>query len=219
MRIVFGVLAYSGLLFGSAGTLAWPEAWIFLVSLFVGVFAGGLWLKRHDPALFAERTKPLFQKGQPVWDRVILVLFASAWLGWFVVPGLDAVRYGWSHVPFAVQIMGGVLYLFGFAGIMWTMKANTFLAPVVRILSERGHQVVDTGPYAIVRHPMYVSVFLWMPGASLLLGSWWGTLFCAVPIGLLTVRTALEDRMLQRDLAGYADYARRVRYRLVPGVW
>lgn len=219
LRAVFGAVFYAAVLFGSAGTLAWLEGWIFYGWNLVAMTVTGVWLQRTDPVLFAERSKPPFQKGQPWWDRLILIFFVLSWFGWFVLPGLDAVRFGWSRVDLGWKILGGVLHVAAWFGIVWVVKSNTFLIPIVRVQTEREHRVIDTGPYAIVRHPMYAVIFVWLPAGSLLLGSWWATLGCLYPIALLTLRTALEDRLLQRELPGYAEYAARVRFRLVPGVW
>ncbi len=218
VRIALAVVLYPAVLFGCAGTLAWPAGWVFL-ALYTATNVGMLlYLKRHDPALLAERLKPVFQPGQPTWDRVILALTLVTMLVWFVLPPLDH-RFGWSTAPLTIQVAGGVLFLLGAWGLHRTICANTFLAPVVRVQTERDHHVIDTGPYAVVRHPMYAFMGLYMPGGALLMGSWVGTVFCVVPLGLLAVRTALEDRMLQRELSGYPDYAARVRWKLVPGVW
>ena len=218
IRGVLGLVLYAGLLFGGAGTWCWIEGWIFYAWNVIAMASTGIWLKRRDPALYAERIKPPFQPGQPWWDRLLLMAFIPAWVAWFLLPGLD-VRHGWSRVALPWQIGGGVLHVLAWLAIVWTLAANTFLIPVVRVQPERAQRVVDTGPYALVRHPMYLAVFVWMVGGSLLLGSWWTVLLCAWPIALLTLRTALEDRLLQRDLAGYPGYTRRVRYRLIPGLW
>lgn len=219
IRGVLGSLLYPAVLFGTAGTLAWVEGWIFLAVTGGMTIALFRWLAQHDPALLAERQKGLWQPGQPTWDRVILILFSLSWFAWLALPGLDAVRFAWSHVPLAVKLAGGVAYVLGWMGIVWTHRANTYLAPVVRVQTERDHQVIDTGPYAIVRHPMYAAFLLWMPGASLLLGSLYATAASLVPMALLGVRTYLEDECLARDLPGYAEYRTRVRHRLIPGIW
>ncbi|MDJ0521679.1 MAG: isoprenylcysteine carboxylmethyltransferase family protein [Planctomycetota bacterium] len=219
VRGLVAIVVYAAMIFGAAGTLAWIEGWIFFGWNLVVMTVTGIWLKRHDPVLYAERMKPMFQKGQPGWDRLILLLWVPAWLAFFIVPGLDAVRHGWSHVPLGWKIAGGVLHVVGWLGVVWTVKANTFLVPVVRVQEEREHRVIDTGPYALIRHPMYAAVFLWLLGVPLLLGSWWGLVPWGWSVIMLTVRTALEDRHLHTDLPGYREYAARVRYRLVPGVW
>jgi protein-S-isoprenylcysteine O-methyltransferase Ste14 len=133
--------------------------------------------------------------------------------------GLDAKRFHWSGVPLALQITGfGLICLGGY--VVWlTFKENSYAAPVIKIQKERGHLVVSTGPYAHVRHPMYAGALLFIAGMPLLLGSWWGFAAGAVLTLLIAVRAVLEERTLAAELAGYADYAARVRYRLVPRVW
>jgi protein-S-isoprenylcysteine O-methyltransferase Ste14 len=219
--IAWGVEAvvFAVLLFGAAGTVRWPAAWAYLV-LFFGVLAViTRMLARHDPALVAERMKPPVQKGQPLWDKVIMSAFVILFPGWLIVMGLDAVRYRWSVMPVWLLAAGGAVL----ALAMWiwhrTFQENTFLAPVVKIQQERGHTVVSSGPYRIVRHPLYAGVLIFFPATALLLGSWWGVA-AAIPFAVgLVARTALEDRELQRRLDGYPDYARRVPYRLIPRVW
>lgn len=218
LRILLGSLLYPALLFIPAGTLAWSEGWVFL-GVLGGMTVGiALWLKRHDPALLAERMKGIFQPGQPTWDRVLMFGFAVLWLAWLVLAGLD-VRFGWSAVPVWLEVAGGLLMVLGSWWMFAVHRANTWLASVVRIQSERDHQVVDTGPYAVVRHPMYAAFLLWTPGAALLLGSWVALALSPLIVLPLVVRTALEDATLARELAGYDEYRRRVRYRLVPGIW
>jgi protein-S-isoprenylcysteine O-methyltransferase Ste14 len=205
-------------LFGGAGTLRWPAAWAFLVLLFGSGLGITYWLARHDPALLQERMKPILQKDQPRWDRILLPFVVVIWIGWLVLMGLDA-RYGWSAMPAWLQWIGAA----GVALAMWiwflVFRENTFLAPVVKIQKERGHKVISTGPYAIVRHPMYASALLLIAASTLLLGSWYGFAAALAFAMLLIVRTALEDRELERGLAGYTDYAARVQYRLVPLIW
>jgi protein-S-isoprenylcysteine O-methyltransferase Ste14 len=205
-------------LFGAAGTLLWPAAWAFLVL----IFGAGLLITRvlaqHDPALLEERMKPIVQKDQPRWDRILLPILIVLWIGWLALMGFDA-RYGWSAMPVWLQWIGAA----GVALAMWIwfliFRENTFLAPVVKIQKERGHKVIASGPYAIVRHPMYATALLLFAASTLMLGSWYGFAAALALAILLIVRTALEDRELKRGLPGYTDYAARVRYRLVPLVW
>jgi len=207
------------LLFVTAGTLHWPVAWIFLLIFFSAATGTTLMLIRHDPALLEERMKPLVQEGQPLWDRIIMPVFVVVFCVWLALMGLDAVRFGWSSMPLWLEILGQA----GVALAMWicyqAFLVNTFLAPVVKIQSERGHQVVSSGPYAIVRHPLYAGALLLFPSTAFALGSWYGLAMACVLIAGLVARTVLEDRELHRHLDGYAAYARKVRYRLVPFVW
>lgn len=209
----------SGLLFGAAGTIYWPAAWVYLVLFFAAVAWVTARLARHDPALLAERMKSPIQKGQPLWDRIFLLAMMAVWCGWLILMGLDAVRFRWSAMPLGVQCAGGALMLVSFGMIVRVLRENTFLSAVVRIQKERGHRVISTGPYAVVRHPMYASVLVYLPANALLLGSWYGLAASLVLCGGVVFRTAMEDGELQRGLEGYADYAARVRYRLIPLVW
>jgi protein-S-isoprenylcysteine O-methyltransferase Ste14 len=136
-----------------------------------------------------------------------------------VLIGLDAKRFHWSDVPFLVQVLGFLGVVMSFVGLYFVMRANTFLAPVVRLQTDRGQRVISTGPYGFVRHPMYASVLLLFFGGPLMLGSWWGLLGAAALTAVLVVRTILEDHVLQNGLPGYSDYARQVKYRLVPRIW
>lgn len=206
------------LLFGIAGTLAWPGAWVLLLVMYGGGVVAGLWLGRRDPALLAERLAPLVQKDQKPWDRAFMVVFLAAWLGWFVLMALDA-RQGWSFVPAWLAALGAVAIVVSLALILRVLRENSFAAPVVKLQRERGQKVVDTGPYALVRHPMYAGTLPMLLGVPLLLGSWWGLAGAAALLLLLALRAVKEERMLTEELEGYADYARRVRWRLVPLVW
>jgi protein-S-isoprenylcysteine O-methyltransferase Ste14 len=176
-------------------------------------------LARDDPALLEERMKPLIQKGQPLWDKLIMASFVLLFFGWLILMGLDAGRFRWSAMPPLLQWLGAAGILISMWIWSWTVQANPFLANVVKIQAERGHRVVTKGPYGFVRHPFYAATLLLLPSAALMLGSWFG-LAAAVPLaGVVVLRTALEDRELHRKLGGYADYAQRIRYRLVPWLW
>jgi protein-S-isoprenylcysteine O-methyltransferase Ste14 len=210
---------FAGLLFGSAGTLVWPSAWIFLILFFGSAVWITRMLARNDPALLAERLKPLVQKDQPVWDRVFISTFVLFFILWLVLIALDAARFRWSSVPRWLQTVGA----FGLVLSMWmqysVFRENTFLAPVVKIQAERGHRVISTGPYAVVRHPMYSAALILLVAVPLLLGSWWGLAATLVLAGLLVVRTIFEEKELDSRLEGYSAYRKRVRSRLVPGLW
>lgn len=218
---VFAVegLVFAALLFGGAGTLRWGAGWVFFAAFFIPSTLMIHWLARNNPALLVERTRPPIQAGQPLWDRLIMAALLALFPAWLVLMGVDARRLGWSHMPPALQWIGCA----GILAAMWifhvSVRANTFLAVVVRIQAERGHEVVSSGPYAIVRHPLYAGALLLFVSSALLLGSWWGLLASVDLAAPLVLRTVLEDRELHRSLPGYADYARRVRWRLLPGVW
>ena len=207
------------LLFVPAGTLDWPAAWVFLIEFGIASALITRWLQRHNPALLEERMKPLIQREQKPWDRKLMTAFLVLWCAWFVVMSLDAARFGWSHVPVWLQALGAVAIAVSMYIMFLIMRTNTFAVPVVKIQAERGHRVISDGPYAIVRHPMYGGTLLLIAGIPLLLGSWCGLALAPVIVLLFAVRAVMEERMLMAELPGYADYAARVRYRLVPYVW
>lgn len=207
------------LLFVSAGTVNWTGAWIFLVeTALVGVVLG-LWLAKHDPALFKERLRLPIQKEQSNEDKIVTALIVLLYLGWFAFMALDAVRFKWSAVPSWLQVPGALGVLIAcYIGYL-TLRENSFAAPVVKIQEERAQRVITTGPYRYVRHPMYAGMIFYLFCAPLLFGSWWGLLWGCVLLGLFVIRILIEERTLREKLQGYNEYAKRVRYRLVPLVW
>ena len=216
LALVVGMGVYGVLIFGGAGTIFWLEGWLFFG---LGLIGGAAMLLLKDPELIRERIAMPFQKAQKAWDKVFFALFIPLWLIWLVLNGMDAVRFEWSHVPWPLKVLGGVGLSFGMGLFYWVLRVNTFAAPVVKLQEERGQHVITTGPYAYVRHPMYSGVPFLVLGGALLMGSWYSLAVSAVIIVLFVVRTALEDRTLQRELDGYKDYAQKVQYRLIPGVW
>jgi len=217
LRATFGIALLLAVFFVPAGTLRWPQAWVFL-ALYLSAVAGFfLWAKKKDPALLKERASP--QKDVKPWDRTLIRAYSVFLVAMPIMAGLDAVRFRWSRVPFG-------LILFGFAGLIlamllvfWVMRENTFASSVVRIQTERGHRVCSTGPYQYVRHPMYVAVILSVVCLPVALGSLFALVPALVIVGLFILRTSLEDKTLQAELLGYKEYARKVRFRLIPGVW
>lgn len=214
------LLAVMGaILFIAAGEWRWPQAWAWLAVLGLAGFAISFWLLRHDPALLESRMSLPWHRDQMRWDRFFMLAALIVFVGWLALMGLDARRFGWSNVPVAVEVLGGALSAFGLAATWQIFRFNSFAAPQVRVQAARGHRVVTEGPYRFVRHPMYAGVILWLVGTPLLLGSWWGlALFPLIVVGL-AVRAVGEERMLRRELTGYDEYAARVRWRLVPGIW
>lgn len=204
-----------------AGTWRWWEAWTVIAIYLLWAIALVVFLLRHDPALLAERMKgsPV-QEGQKGWDKVVMVGMLVVGIALLLVPGFDVVRFGWStRLPLWAEVTGMALHLPCLLGVMWVMRENTYLSRVVKIDEERGHSVITTGPYAIVRHPMYAFVLPLLLAMPLALGSRWGMVAGAAMGVLLVWRTALEDRTLHAELDGYPEYAKETRYRLVPGVW
>jgi protein-S-isoprenylcysteine O-methyltransferase Ste14 len=213
-------LAIMGLLlFLPARNWGWTEAWVFLAIFALGsdILCG--WLLRYDPALLKSRLGSLVQKDQPWWDRLFMALAVVGWCAWLVLMALDAQRWHVSSVPGWLKAAGGLLIVTGFAAIVPVFRANSFAAPVVRVQSERNQRVIETGPYGIVRHPMYSAATLYLFGIPLLLGSWYGLIGSGLIVAAIAWRATMEEQTLKNGLAGYADYMTRVRYRLMPYVW
>jgi protein-S-isoprenylcysteine O-methyltransferase Ste14 len=208
-------LLLAAALFVPAG-IGWRLGWLFLAVFLLQIAIAAVYLWRVNPEIYVARSR--FHKGTKAWDKLVLCLLFPAILAVFPVAGLDH-RYDWSSVPGWLVGAGYALLTVGMLGSVWVEAVNKFAEPGVRIQTERGHKVVDTGPYAIVRHPMYATSLLLFGGVALCLGSYWALIPVATAGIVVVVRTALEDRTLQRELAGYKEYAGRVRYRLIPGVW
>ena len=209
-----GFLAISAaLLFGCAGRSDLPMFWAFL-----GVWAFSILVAVLvvDPTLIQERLRP----GPGGKDYVTAIGSSSLWLGQCLVGALDVGRYHWSDsVPPAVQMISLVAMAGSAAVVVWAEAVNRFFSPVIRIQSERGHHVISSGPYRYIRHPGYAAGSLLLLSSGLVLGSWLAGLIGLVIILPVLVRTAREDRILHEQLEGYAAYAEKVRYRLIPGVW
>ena len=148
-----------------AGTLHWPAAWVFLVTIAIFGLAAGLWFAKTDPALLAERLRPTLQADQPAADKKFMLAFGFVALIWFLAIGLDKRSHP-SDVPLALQVLGLAMLLFSTGFIMWVFRENSFAAPVVKLQAERHHRVVSTGPYAFVRHPMYTGTILFFLGVA-----------------------------------------------------
>ena len=204
------------LLFGVAGTLRYWQAWVYLFLFFALSAAVTQDLLNRDPALLERRLKggPTAEK-RPA-QRVVMVGASLAFLGLLVVPALDR-RYGWSSVPLVGVVLGDVLFAIGFVFVGRVYRENTFTSATIEI--HAGQRVIDTGPYAVVRHPMYAGAMLYIFGTPLALGSYWAFLGVALMLLVVVWRLLDEERLLGRELPGYAEYLERVRYRLIPGVW
>jgi protein-S-isoprenylcysteine O-methyltransferase Ste14 len=214
LRALIPAAIIAALLFGFAQRLDVPAFWLYTLSLWLN--AGVLYtvLTRRNPELVRERMRPPSDR-----DRTTRIVSMVAAVAHFAFAGLDVGQLGWSAVPMALQVLGFGLAAAGFGFVDWTLLSNPFASSAVRIQSEREHAVISTGPYAIVRHPMYLGVFLFILGSGLALGSAWSTL-ALLPVAAVFVRRTLrEDRMLRDELAGYSSYAQRVRSRIAPGVF
>jgi protein-S-isoprenylcysteine O-methyltransferase Ste14 len=198
----------------------WWQGWAFSLLFASAAIGMRVWAERRHPGLMAERAQLSRAPGVKSWDRLLAPLMAlSLGLPLFVVAGLDH-RFGWSpHFPSWLNILGLVLASAGYGFAGWALLENRFFSAVVRIQSERGHVVCDTGPYKIVRHPGYSGSVLPPFAMALALGSVWTLIPATAAVVIAVVRTTLEDRTLQKELPGYREYADRVRYRLIPGIY
>jgi protein-S-isoprenylcysteine O-methyltransferase Ste14 len=211
LAVVMGLL-----LFVPAGTIHYWQAWVYL-SIFTGASVlTTLYLMRKDPALLKRRMSggPTAEK-RPT-QKFIMLCTSIGFIALLVVPAFDH-RFGWSNVPLCVVLVGDLLVAVGFALIVRVYRENTFSSATIEVI--KGQQVISTGPYAIVRHPMYASAFLYLSGTPLALGSYWGLLPIAAMMPFLIWRLLDEERLLAAELPGYSDYQKKVRFRLVPGIW
>jgi protein-S-isoprenylcysteine O-methyltransferase Ste14 len=202
-----------GVMFACAGRWDLPFFWAYL-----GIWAAGSLISLFliDPTLIKERMRPGPGGRDYLGEFVLLPL----WLAQHALAGLDVGRFHWSdNVPLVVQALALAAVAASFALLLWAVAVNRFFSSVIRIQTDRGHQLVTSGPYGFVRHPAYAAAPFLMIGSGLALGSWIAGLVGLLMFLPILRRAALEDRILQEHLAGYADYARRVRYRLLPGVW
>ncbi len=205
-------------LFIPAGRLDWAAGWAYFLAYATFVAGMTIWMARRDPALLAERSSA-GKAAYPRFEKFILAFLRVCMVGLFVVAGLDGGRFGWSSVPAAARGLGWLMALLAGFLIMWVMRTNTFASAVVRVQAERGHRVIEAGPYRYVRHPMYVGNLGLFLGLPLVLGSWWAYIPAVLLALAFIYRTAQEDRYLRANLDGYAAFTTRTRYRLLPGVW
>lgn len=220
IRLVAAYLLMPLILWICGRDAGWWQAWVFSVLIFVAGIGGRFWAERRHPGLLAERANFANAPGVKSWDKVLAPLMAlGISFPLFIVAGLDH-RFGWSPAfPAWLNVLGLVLTALGYAFAVWALVENRFFSSMVRIQTDRGHVVCDTGPYRLIRHPGYAGNLLALPGIVLALGSAWTLVPVAVALILVVVRTGLEDRTLQAELPGYRDYARRTRYRLVPWIY
>lgn len=208
---------FLALIFVTAGRLDYWQGWIFSgVILIYAVLAA--FLLADSPDLAMERVNP--GPGTKWWDKIFWVFFAIFSLATVFIPVLDTGRFNWTQpLPGWVYSLAYLAYLLSCAISVWSMRENRFFSSVVRIQKDRGHVVVSSGPYRFVRHPGYVGGILLYLALPLLFGSLAGLLPAAASIAVLIIRTALEDITLQKELQGYQEYAKKVKYRLLPGIW
>jgi len=200
-------------LFLPAGTLRYWEAWVYLAILLIPMFFVMRYFLKHDPAFLARRMR-MREKETP--QRRISALSIPCFLLIFVLPGLDH-RFGWSAMPVAVVLAADLLVLLGYAVILRVFRENRYASRIVEV--EKGQHVIHTGPYAVVRHPMYLGVALMYTASPVALGSWWALLPALLILPILVARILNEEKLLMAELPGYVEYRQRTRYRLIPGIW
>ena len=210
------ILLQAVALFGSAGTLAWSAAWVYMAVYVGGIVANGVIMLPRHTALIEARGRIAPEHG---WDAVFMAVYSVAGIGLLVVAGLDE-RFGWTApLPVVARIAGGLLVLLGYALFVWAMYSNAYFQAVSRAQPERGQTVARGGPYRWVRHPGYAGLVAYSLACPCLLGSAWAFIPALALVMSIVARTYLEDRMLRSSLQGYADYAAAVRFRLIPGLW
>lgn len=210
------IFIMGAMIFLPAGTFHFWQGWLFLASYFLASLVVSIWLLRYDPALLERRMRGgPFAEGERN-QKIIMSITSLGFIALLVVPGLDH-RLGWSRMPAGAAILGNVLLLLGWLGILFVFRANSYAAATVQVAS--GQRVISTGPYAMVRHPMYAAALLMLLGIPVSLGSWWGVAVWVALLPALAWRLLDEERVLLRDLIGYAEYRRRVRFRLIPFLW
>jgi protein-S-isoprenylcysteine O-methyltransferase Ste14 len=219
VQVLLTVAALAAMLFFSSGRLDWVMAWIYVGAFAIVLVVMVVYQELSNPELLAERSELKPREGVQTWDVILSAVVRLSLLTSYVVAGLD-VRFGWKpELALAVQIAALVVGLLGVSLVVWAMAANRYAAVYARIQKERGHTVTTTGPYRFVRHPFYVGTITFSLTIPLVLGSPWAFIPGGLAALLFIVKTAAEDRMLREGLEGYREYAERVHYRLLPGIW
>jgi protein-S-isoprenylcysteine O-methyltransferase Ste14 len=213
LRLVVGIPMIGAMLFLPAGTLAYWQAWAWLATQFIPMGISLVYLLKLDPKLLERRTRTNETRPE---QRLIIGAATLYLLIIFILPGFD-VRYGWSHVPVWLSLAADGVVLASYILYVLVMKVNTFASRVVEV--EQGQQVITNGPYAIVRHPMYLAMILMMTATPLALGSYWAMIPSLGFIFVLAARVKNEEELLFKELKGYLEYTQKTRYRLFPGVW
>jgi len=214
--IVAATVVLVGIVFVLARLLGWTLGWVYVGIVVATLAINVACLLRWNPELIRRRMRP--GKWAKTWDKLWYVLFAIVITAMYVVAVVEA-REGVSSAPGAAWLLGLVIFAAGWTLATWSMVVNPFFEKTVRIQMDQGHRVIDTGPYSYVRHPGYVGFVGWILSTPLLLASAWAFIPALLAVLGIVIRTALEDRTLHAELPGYAEYATRVRFRMIPGVW
>jgi protein-S-isoprenylcysteine O-methyltransferase Ste14 len=213
LRLVVGIAFIGAVLFLPAGTFKYWQAWVWLATLFIPMGFSLVYLLKIDPALLERRTRTNEVRLE---QKRIIMASVVYFLITFLLPGFD-VRYGWSNAPAWLCLAADGVVLGSYTLYVLVLRANTYASRVIEV--EQGQQVITSGPYALVRHPMYLAMILMMTATPLALGSYWAMLPSIGFILLLAARAKNEEELLQKELNGYGEYMQKTRYRLFPGVW
>jgi len=218
LQVVLSLGLWVAATFVSAGTLRWVRGWVCVAATLASYAVAAVMVQRKNPALMEARAN--WRHRDTKWfDKLYFVLMLPMYYAQPAVAGLDVVRFRWSSMPFATVYAGLAVLVIGIVFVTWAMVVNPFAETTVRVQSERQQATVTAGPYRLVRHPMYLGWLLMFSGTALIFGSLWALLLGLVMVPLLVWRTAMEDRMLRRELPGYEEFAANTRYRLIPGLW
>jgi protein-S-isoprenylcysteine O-methyltransferase Ste14 len=213
---ILGAILFLALIFWPAGTFDYWQGWLFLAVFSASTIGFTVYLALYDKPLLKRRLAAGPQHEKERSQKIIVSLIFIQFFALIVLPALDH-RYSWSPVPPGVTIAGNVLILLSFLFMFWVIRVNSYAASNIRV--EKDQKVIDTGPYAYVRHPMYAGAIWLFIAIPLALGAWWWTLLAIPCLPVLVWRLLDEERILRRDLPGYTEYAQRVRYRLIPYLW
>jgi protein-S-isoprenylcysteine O-methyltransferase Ste14 len=213
VKYIFGVALVALMLFLPAGDFVYPNAWLFMALLFVPMLILGVWLYVANPALLASRLK---NKEQRMEQKHVVALSGIIFISVFVLCGLD-YRYDWSQVPRWIICVASVLLLVGYAMYAEVMRENTYLSRTIEV--QEGQQLIDTGMYAVVRHPMYSATIIMYMAIPLVLGSLWALILMLFYPLVIVIRIQNEEQLLVQELPGYREYQKRVKYKIIPGIW
>lgn len=212
-RTLFFLIVMLAMFFLPAGSFNFWEAWVYLTIIFVSMFAFLIYFLKNDPELLERRMR---SKEKEIEQKWIIGTMSVCFIFTFLLPGFDQ-RFGWSHVPVIMVIIADIVVLLGYGFVFLVLKENSYASRVIEV--EKDQKVISSGPYAVVRHPMYLGVALMFLFTPLALGSYWALIPAVLMIFVLVPRIFNEEKVLERDLDGYREYMQQVKYRLIPGIW
>jgi protein-S-isoprenylcysteine O-methyltransferase Ste14 len=213
LRVLLAILVLSGMFFLPAGTFAYWEAWVYLVILFIPMVLVLVYLIKYDPELLERRMRMKEKEGK---QKLIVQLSFLYFLLTFLLPGFDK-RFEWSHVPAGVVVLADILVLVGYSMFFLVLRENRYASRIIEVV--QGQKVISTGPYALVRHPMYLGMSLMYISSPVALGSYWAIIPSLLIIPLLVARIKNEEAVLIKELEGYQEYLQKTKFRLFPGIW